>query len=51
MPKDSLGKELESNWLSASDGPFYEVMRLYGPKKEAIEGKWVSPALVKVPKK
>lgn len=50
VQKDSPGKDLESNWLPAPDGPFYAVMRLYGPKKEAIEGKWVSPVLVKVPK-
>ena len=50
VQKDSPGKDLESNWLPAPDGPFYAVMRLYGPKKEAIEGKWVSPPLVNVVK-
>ena len=50
VQKESPGKELESNWLPAPDGPFYVVMRLYGPKKEALEGKWVSPALVKISK-
>jgi len=50
VQKESPGKELESNWLPAPDGPFYAVMRLYGPKKEALEGKWVAPALVKVSK-
>lgn len=48
VQKDSPGKELESNWLPAPDGPFYAVMRLYGPKSEALEGKWVNPPLVKV---
>lgn len=48
MQKESPGKELESNWLPAPDGPFYAVLRLYGPQKEALEGKWVAPALVKV---
>jgi len=47
VQKESPGKELEANWLPAPDGPFYTVMRLYGPKKEALEGKWVSPPLVK----
>jgi hypothetical protein len=51
VQKESPGKELESNWLPAPNGPFYAIMRLYGPKKEALEGKWVSPALVKVSKK
>ena len=50
VQKESPGKELESNWLPAPDGPFYAVMRLYGPKKEALEGKWVNPPLVKAPK-
>lgn len=45
--KESPGKELEPNWLPAPDGPFYAVMRLYGPKTEALEGKWVAPGLVK----
>jgi len=50
VQKESPGKELEANWLPAPDGPFYAVMRLYGPKKEALEGKWVNPPLVKAPK-
>ena len=47
VQKESPGKEIESNWLPAPDGPFYAIMRLYGPKKEALEGKWVNPPLVK----
>jgi len=47
IQKDSPGKELEPNWLPAPDGPFYCFMRLYGPKKEALSGEWVSPPLVK----
>ena len=47
IQKESPGKELEANWLPAPDGPFYVVMRLYGPQKEALEGKWVNPPLVK----
>jgi len=50
VQKESPGKALEENWLPAPDGPFYGVMRLYGPKKEAIEGKWKSPVLDKVKK-
>lgn len=50
VQKESPGKELESNWLPAPDGPFYAVLRLYGPKTEALEGKWVAPKLVKVVK-
>ena len=50
VQKESPGNELESNWLPAPDGPFYVVLRLYGPKTEALEGKWASPPLVKVSK-
>jgi len=50
MQKESPGKELESNWLPAPDGPFYAVLRLYGPKIEALEGKWVAPKLVNAAK-
>ena len=48
IQKDSPGKELEPNWLPAPDGPFYCVMRLYGPKQEALLGEWVNPPMVKV---
>ena len=54
IQKDSPGKEKESNWLPAPDGPIYLVMRLYWPKTEAPsilppgEGSWQPPAVVKV---
>ncbi|MCH7228530.1 DUF1254 domain-containing protein [Haloferula sp. A504] len=41
--KDSPGEALESNWLPAPDGPLYMTMRLYGPEKEALEGRWSPP--------
>jgi hypothetical protein len=34
----SPGKDKESNWLPAPDGPIYMVMRLYWPKKGAAIG-------------
>jgi hypothetical protein len=47
ISKDSPGTELEPNWLPAPDGPFYTVMRLYGPEKEALAGgSWSPPPLV-----
>ncbi len=52
IQKDSPGKDKESNWLPAPDGPIYLVMRLYWPKTEAPsilppgEGSWSPPALV-----
>lgn len=48
IQKDAPGAEKESNWLPAPDGPFYMVMRLYGPKDDALEGKWTPPKLKKV---
>ena len=48
IAKDSPVKQLESNWLPAPDGPFYMVLRLYGPEPAALEGKWTPPGLQKV---
>jgi hypothetical protein len=45
---ESPGKDLESNWLPASKGEFFAVMRLYWPKEEALSGKWKQPPLRKV---
>ncbi len=54
IQKDSPGKDKESNWLPAPDGPMFVVMRLYWPKTEAPsvfplgKGSWQPPALVPV---
>ena len=51
IQKDSPGKDSESNWLPAPDGPIYLVMRLYWPKTEAPSilppgsGTWQPPAI------
>ncbi|THD66458.1 DUF1254 domain-containing protein [Robertkochia marina] len=45
IQKEPPGKALEPNWLPAPDGPFYCVLRLYGPKEEALNGTWVNPPL------
>jgi hypothetical protein len=48
----SPGKDKESNWLPAPDGPIYLVMRIYWPKTEPPsilppgEGTWQPPAIV-----
>ncbi len=47
IQKDSPEKELEANWLPAPDGPFYLVMRLYGPEPDALEGQWTPPKVEK----
>jgi len=46
IQRESPGKELENNWLPSPDGPFYCVLRLYGPEKAALNGEWVNPPLV-----
>ena len=54
VQKDSPGKDRESNWLPAPDGPIYLVMRLYWPKTEPPsilppgEGTWSPPGLTQV---
>ncbi len=47
VQSESPGKNLQANWLPAPHGPFYCVMRLYGPTEPVLTGKWVSPKLVK----
>jgi hypothetical protein len=46
IQKDSPGKAQEGNWLPAPNGPFYMVLRLYGPEAEALEGVWTAPPAV-----
>jgi hypothetical protein len=48
IQKDSPGKEKESNWLPAQDGPIYVVMQLYWPKEEALNGEWKPPSVQRV---
>ena len=47
LQKNSPGKDLESNWLPAPDGPFYVVLRLYGPEEKVLDGQWQHPPLQK----
>jgi hypothetical protein len=48
IQKDSPANELEPNWLPAPDGPFYAVMRLYGPEDAALNREWINPPMVKI---
>ena len=54
VQKDSPGKDKESNWLPAPNGPIYMVMRLYWPKTEPPsvlppgEGTWQPPVIKKI---
>jgi hypothetical protein len=45
---ESPGKDKEVNWLPAPTGPFNLCMRLYGPKADAITGKWNPPPVRRV---
>ena len=44
---ENPGKDKEANWLPAPKGPFNLTMRLYGPKSEALTGRWNPPPIVK----
>ena len=44
---ESPGKDKEANWLPAPKGAFNLCMRLYGPKTEALTGKWNPPPVMK----
>jgi hypothetical protein len=52
VQKDSPGKDKESNWLPAPNGPIFMVMRLYWPKTEPPsilppgKGTWSPPKVV-----
>jgi hypothetical protein len=48
IQKVSPGRDKESNWLPAPDGPFYTALRLYMPRPEAISGQWRQPPMVAV---
>jgi hypothetical protein len=50
IQKESPGKDKESNWLPAPDGPIYMVTRLYWPKQEALKAEWKPPAVKRVEK-
>jgi hypothetical protein len=45
LQNESPGKSKETNWLPAPKGAFSTIMRLYWPKEEALNGKWIAPPL------
>ncbi|VAX17391.1 hypothetical protein MNBD_IGNAVI01-1194 [hydrothermal vent metagenome] len=48
IQKKSPGKNKESNWLPAYDGPFSLQARLYWPEPESLDPLYVMPAVNKV---
>ena len=44
----SPGKDKESNWLPAPDGPFWLVLRTYGPGKSIVDKSWKMPPIPRV---
>ena len=42
----SPGKEKESNWLPAPDGPFWMVLRTYGPSETILDKTWEVPSVM-----
>jgi hypothetical protein len=45
IQSDSPGADKEANWLPAPKGPFMMAARYYWPKRELLQGKWISPAV------
>jgi hypothetical protein len=43
--KDSPGKDKESNWLPAPDGPFRPILRMYQPQKAILDGSYTLPSI------
>jgi hypothetical protein len=44
----SPGKDKESNWLPAPEGPFWLVLRTYGPGKSILNKTWKMPPVKQV---
>ena len=45
IQKDSPGNDKETNWLPAPGGPFAVMLRLYWPKQDVLDRRWMPPAI------
>jgi hypothetical protein len=45
VQNESPGKDTEANWLPSPKGPVWVVLRLYVPKPDALEGRWIAPPM------
>jgi hypothetical protein len=50
MQSKSPGKDKESNWLPTPNGPFWPILRTYGPGRTLLNGSWEQPEIKQVPK-
>ena len=48
MQAKSPGKDKESNWLPAPAGPFWPILRTYGPAEPILDKSWKLPAIKRV---
>ena len=44
----SPGKDKEGNWLPAPEGPFWPILRTYGPGKAILDKSWEMPPVKQV---
>ncbi len=49
IQKDNPGADKEANWLPAPEGAFTMNLRLYLPRRAAMEGSWTPPPVKRVP--
>ena len=45
VQQNSPGKDKESNWLPAPNGPFYCIYRVYMPGEAVLNGAWKKPPM------
>lgn len=50
MQSKSPGKDKESNWLPTPEGPFWPILRTYGPGPTILDGSWKQPEIKQMPK-
>jgi hypothetical protein len=47
IQRDSPDEDKRSNWLPTPDGRFRPLMRMYQPRAEILNGKYILPAITK----
>ena len=46
---ENPGGDRAANWLPAPKGPFNVLLRMYGPRSEALTGRWNPPPVTRTP--